>query len=377
MTFCTVLIGGDEVYPQFRRVGEFEMLREIVQRYEFMLISKGKTVGCLLVALLNAASLNAQTERELGTWNRLAGLAGQVMACKAPGQEKISDPVATARGLYEQAIIALDAAPSSGEQERMQRGASRATMVIRLDELIQHQGKWNTIYLEASRLHERHSLNKASDALGSAEARPPTCTLAFQTLISSIDRELGEVESVLKEGDEIMLRSRSSFDLKKAALLAQQSMAKFNSAREVNQDDQRPVLKAAEAKELFALVTSLAKRDIVIVSNPGDATLVVQGEAEDRVCSKSPCKFHFDDAFFNASGGNFIDSKRLLHPLVAKVSREGYFPIEVTLTKGPKTFRASVPGRKITQDYYYLSQTRFEVTLKPARVGVGADAGNK
>ena len=99
--------------------------------------------------------------------------------------------------------------------------------------------------------------------------------------------------------------------------------------------------------------------EVTITSAPLNATVVI---TETKQKCVTPCRLAFDNAYFDATGGNFLDSKRLLNPLTAVVSMEGYQGKQVQLTKGPipKDYKDL---KTVHVEYYYITGVMFHVAL--------------
>jgi hypothetical protein len=320
----------------------------------------GALAGIIACAAAGFAQ-NVENSEPPEPWLTAVARAEQILDCMSPDQAAAPDPAGAAISLIEQALRDLGKAPPAGAQEMMTRGAFRAAAVRLLDRTQARRDAWNKAHAEASALLAKNALTRAAERV--AAAAPLPCAADFSGLSGRIAEARRRAEAVLLDADAKMLRAQSTFDLKESIRLAKEAVARYGEARELNVDDPRPPARLASAKALLASITSVVKHDILVLSNPGGAKLVLRG-GDERECAETPCKFHFDAAYFDKSGGAFWDSKRLTQPVVATITKEGYRPVEATLTDGPLTFKASMPGRKFAQNYYYFSRSRFEIRLE-------------
>lgn len=336
---------------------------EMNRRYSpFQLCGRVRILAGVVVGLgaAFAGFLRGQSDSRADPWDELAARGDRVQACKFD-EGQISDPAAEALSLYRQAIAAVDAAQSGDATERMRRGAFRAGVVKRVAALSAKQARWQRALDAARVLHGQHAENRAEEGLAKANLLP--CWSALQELLRSIRGARAAQDKEIAAADELLSRAQSSFDLKMAAQLYIDAIAKYTSAQQMNVDDQRATPRIALAKSQYATIESASGHDIMVLSNPGGATLTLRGGDKERSCPATPCKFAFDAAYFDAHGGNFVYSKRLGRPVVAALSKPGFRSQEVTLTEGPKDWTGSIPGQRINKQYYYFSKTRFEVTL--------------
>jgi tetratricopeptide (TPR) repeat protein len=109
---------------------------------------------------------------------------------------------------------------------------------------------------------------------------------------------------------------------------------------------------------------------VVIRSDPSGAQLVI---TEISYQCTTPCDVPFPKEFFDPSGGDWLDSKRLGTSLTAVISMEGYVPQRIELTEGPRTWIAKdrVTFRKT---YYFIKNTDFSVRLGRAPNALAHDA---
>jgi hypothetical protein len=252
--------------------------------------------------------------------------------------------------------------PDTAEQMRL--GAFRARTVKRLDEIVTTQSAWNEAYEVASALYKRAALDQALGAIKAAQPLP--CAISFGDLRVRVEQTRENAENLIQEGEKILLQARSTFDYKSAVRLALDAASKFTQAKDLNLDNKAAPQKLQEARDLADTLSGVDKHDVMILSNPGGARVTLKGEDSDRVCPSTPCKFRVDAVYFVSTGGAFLDSKRLLRPLVAVVEKPGYRPVEQPITKSGQ-WKGSRPGGKVLIDFYYLSQTKFEVELAALR----------
>jgi superkiller protein 3 len=67
-------------------------------------------------------------------------------------------------------------------------------------------------------------------------------------------------------------------------------------------------------------------------------------------------------SFFDSSGGDWLNTKRLGFPLVVKISAPGYEPREITLTEGPREWTAK-DKQVFRKEFYYIKDDHFHVVL--------------
>jgi hypothetical protein len=322
--------------------------------------------GAILAVLLSAARANLQALAvEPKDWDRLVGHAEQVFACRAADQKSFPDPVAAALELIQRAIAAVDQSTSESGDTRALRGSFRANAVKRVEEIAVRQTAWKLALDQATKLHAKAQQDQAKAVLEKAEL--PACWEAPQALLGNIEQARQALDKQFKESTRVLERAQASFDLKAGAKLFQEAITGFTQAQTRNVEDQRPTKLVAEAKAQLANITAPAKYEVVVVTDPGGARVVLTGGEEKKIeCPATPCKFKFEEAYFRRSGGSFLDSKRLLTPVVAEISKEGHKTATMRLSEGSGVWRASVLGKKIQQDYYYFTKRKFDVRL-PAR----------
>jgi S1-C subfamily serine protease len=93
-----------------------------------------------------------------------------------------------------------------------------------------------------------------------------------------------------------------------------------------------------------------------ITTNPPGATVEIDGKTGTTPYEESFPGSYFRDPFS-------LLSKRLNHPLVARISMEGYVSKEITLTEGPLEW-TSASGHKRFQ-YFLIRSSQFHVELDP------------
>ena len=80
-------------------------------------------------------------------------------------------------------------------------------------------------------------------------------------------------------------------------------------------------------------------------------------------CSATPCRFRFDAWYFDATGGEFVDSKRLTEPVVATVSKSGFQERTITLTEQTGLLSFPLVGFTKEVKYYWFDRTVFTAVL--------------
>lgn len=138
------------------------------------------------------------------------------------------------------------------------------------------------------------------------------------------------------------------------------------SAQEMNVDDKREAAPIAVAKAQYATITSASGHDVLVLSSPEGAALVLyRGDERIGTCPATPCKFHFDAYYFDPRGGTFLFSKRALKPIQAQLGKHGYHSEPVTLTEGVGNWSESDPGGSYSFRYYYFERKVIPVPLRP------------
>jgi hypothetical protein len=295
-------------------------------------------------------------------WDALVARGNQVQACAASGQERIQEPLAEAARLYRLAIESVDQALDRSSEERQRLGAFRANTVKSLSEVESRLAVWTKGYTEAQALQQKNQQQQATQALLSAKPLP--CSLAAQELSRAIEKSCKELERRYQDGMRTMENARSALDLKSAIQLCQTAITLLTEAQRHDVDDRRPTDAVAICKEVVQTLSSVSKNEILILTDPGGARVAIRGEQESTVCGATPCKLRFDAAFFDKTGGPFVDSKRLLHPIVAEISKDGFRTTTIDITEGrPRVWKGSIPGQNIEQEYYVISLPKFTVHL--------------
>jgi hypothetical protein len=321
-------------------------------------------VGAWIVPVIGLIACGPAIAQEYvpDPWDALAARGNQVRQCRASGQDQIPEPLSESKRLYQQAIEAVDHASVGSLEERQRLGALRANAVKSLSEIEPMLAVWTIAYSQAEALSAKNQQDQAMQAL--QNGKPLPCSLMAQKLVAAIERSRQELETRFRDGMQTMQRAQSSFDLKQAVRLFQDAIAKLSDAQKYNLDDGRPTEGIATCKSLLANISSLSKYDILILTSPGGARVLLEGDQEEQVCAATPCKFRFDATTFDQNGGQFVDSKRLLRPIVATISKEGYQSARVSITEAkPRVWKGSIPGQRIEQEYYVISKRRLEVRL--------------
>jgi hypothetical protein len=320
-----------------------------------------RTLSRIGIIVCLAVSLSAGDPQ---SWDAMAGDAEQIFACRAPAQERYLDPASAALSLYQKAIEAVDRSTSDNVEERALRGAFHANAVKRSMELRASQVAAQAALEQASKLYSAGHQIQAASALEKAVL--PACWVAAQELKSKIESARREAGVQFDHALLTLERGQKSFDLKAGPNILRDAVAALERVKGLDADDPRSGILIAETKVQIANFSSPSKYEVLVMSNPGGARLVLNTGDGEKVCEKTPCKFRFDEAYFRRSGGSFVNSKRMLSPAVATITKDGYEPARLSLTEGKGTWRASLPGRKINETYYYFTKSRFQIWLRPA-----------
>ena len=108
---------------------------------------------------------------------------------------------------------------------------------------------------------------------------------------------------------------------------------------------------------LFALYGQPARADrLRILSDPPGATVEVEGKT-----GTTPFEADFPGGYFRPPLSLF--STRLSHPMMARITLEGYTSKEITLTEGPKDWISSNGHKRYP--YYLFRSLTFHVKLEP------------
>lgn len=108
---------------------------------------------------------------------------------------------------------------------------------------------------------------------------------------------------------------------------------------------------------LFLLVRTANADSLQITSNPSGATVEMDGV----VVGTTPYKMKVPGGYFHKTRSVF--GARLGHPMVLRISKEGYATKEIVMTEGPMPWIA-LNGR-YHGDYWLLKTDHFEVALEP------------
>ncbi|MHB8756113.1 MAG: trypsin-like peptidase domain-containing protein [Candidatus Acidiferrales bacterium] len=108
---------------------------------------------------------------------------------------------------------------------------------------------------------------------------------------------------------------------------------------------------------LFVPIAGARTSTLSISSKPSGATVEIDG----LDVGKTPYTAKYPGGYFHKT--HTVFSARLEHPIVARISKEGYSTQEVTLTDGPfiwRTFNGRSEG-----NYWLIKTEHFEVNLEP------------
>jgi hypothetical protein len=108
----------------------------------------------------------------------------------------------------------------------------------------------------------------------------------------------------------------------------------------------------------FASSAEVRADTLTITSEPPGATIEIDG----LVSGKTPSHTELPAGYFHKPHIAF--NARLEHPVVLRVSKEGYASRQITLTDGPFEWVA-ITGRR-HGNYFLLKSDHFEVKLSPA-----------
>lgn len=123
---------------------------------------------------------------------------------------------------------------------------------------------------------------------------------------------------------------------------------------------------------IFAIPTSAGEKKVPIRSQPSGAKVVLQGNW--KICKSlsregadgvTPCTFSVEEGAFYAEVPSWEDSKLLQVPLKITLSKDGYLPEEVELTRGPKYWEGNDATGHIKRTYYFLISRKFDIMLRP------------
>jgi tetratricopeptide (TPR) repeat protein len=113
---------------------------------------------------------------------------------------------------------------------------------------------------------------------------------------------------------------------------------------------------------LFFLAQQVSAADLAIVSDPPNALVLVNQTGQS---CRTPCKLHFENWYFDQTGGNWVDSKRLMTLLTATVSLDGYSTKEIQLTDGPHVW-VGEDLHIFRIPYFYVKADSLHVVLETA-----------
>jgi PEGA domain len=129
------------------------------------------------------------------------------------------------------------------------------------------------------------------------------------------------------------------------------------------QPSRRPCIYASFALLLlFAAPRALAK-SLTITSSPPGARVEINGS----FAGITPYTSDFPGGYFHKP--HTVFGSRLDHAMVLRISKDGYLPEKLTITKGPFVW-ISINGRR-HGDYFVLKSTHFDIRLEPIPAGDG------
>lgn len=130
------------------------------------------------------------------------------------------------------------------------------------------------------------------------------------------------------------------------------------------------LLLCVAAPPLLLLWQSSAAADTLrVTSTPPGAKVEINGEVQ----GTTPFEKDYPGGYFRRPKTAF--SARLEHPMVARISLEGYVTKELKMTEGPLNW-ISLNGRN-HGEYWILKSDHFEVELKPVKLVFTGDVNEK
>lgn len=108
----------------------------------------------------------------------------------------------------------------------------------------------------------------------------------------------------------------------------------------------------------MCFATATSAKTLKITSIPPGATVEMDG----LVAGTTPFKVEMPGGYFHTTHWRF--STRLEHPIVVRLSKDGYVSKEMTITEGPFIWHGLYSG-KAEGLYWLLKTDHFEVTLDP------------
>ena len=319
------------------------------------------TMLCAAGAVSSHVMAQNTGNREI--WFELAARAERILSCETIDTGKISKPLEQARALFQEALQSVDRAPSTNADGLRLRGVFRAEAIRRVDQLNSRILDWKESLEKATRLKNNSFLTRAQAVIAETEALQ--CAEDFGRLSGEISLDLRRASQLLDAADISYAAASSSLNARRALSKAREAKTNYEQAWRINREDARASDGIRSAQTIIDNLGRISKNEILILTNPGGASVrLVSGHSYPQ-CTATPCKWAFDSAFFERSGGNFVDSKRLIRQVVAQITKEGYKSESIVLTSGPRTWEASIPGGRFRQIYYFFEKREFFVTLKP------------
>lgn len=112
----------------------------------------------------------------------------------------------------------------------------------------------------------------------------------------------------------------------------------------------------------FLLVSALPAaraNTLTVISVPSGATV----EINELIVGTTPLSYKMPGAYFHKPHASF--STRLEHPIVVRISHEGYASEQVTITEGPYVWRSFLG--KTDGNYFLVKTEHFQVNLSPLK----------
>ncbi|MGB7226113.1 MAG: PEGA domain-containing protein, partial [Candidatus Acidiferrales bacterium] len=110
---------------------------------------------------------------------------------------------------------------------------------------------------------------------------------------------------------------------------------------------------------LASIVPAARANTLTVTSVPAGATVEING----LIVGTTPLSYKMPGAYFHKPHASF--SARLEHPIVVRISHEGYASEQVTITEGPYVWRSFLG--KTDGNYFLVKTDHFQVNLNPLK----------
>jgi hypothetical protein len=324
--------------------------------------NRAKTIFVIAIIAVRAAGQDGDDEE---SWVRFTVEAQSLLECRSASAEKTHNPVTAAVDRYDRALAALDASRTGKDEVARTRGAARARIVRDREMLLSKQKVWDSSLRDAMKLLGNHTPQSALTVLN--RESPPSCWEAFREAKETAENEQKLAIASMREGERLLSQARAALSFTEAAAVAANAEKVFRLAYEHDREIPNAPHRQAQAERVRTDASKpLGSNEIVIFSNPA-ANVTLLGRFKSQGCMTTPCRLKFDAAYFDSSGGSFLDSKRLHEPVVAQVSSTEFNAARVLLTQGPSDWSGKMPGGRAHVSFHYFGTNHFEVRLIPAR----------